>query len=238
MNIRKLLLSAVAPAPLPESKDYRRSFIWQDSVGQKPVDAGLVELSLKAGLRALDLSLDHLDDRDGHDGLHKIWPGEHYRLIAALIEMLQPKRIVEFGTYTGLSSLSMLSAMPADGRIDTYDVLAWNQFPVSPLREDDFKDGRIVQHVENLAESEVAEKNRSILAEADFLFIDGPKDGVTEPKLFENLKQVGLKDGAIMVIDDIFNYHLIPTWDAIESPKFNITSLGHWTGTGIVRWRN
>lgn len=235
MNVRKLLLNILSPPPLPVAKEYRRTVMWPDCIGQRPVDDGMIDLALRAAQRARTLSLAELDERD-KARLHRVWPGEHYRLLAALVELLQPASIVEFGTYSGLSSLAMLSTLPKHGRIATFDLLPWQQFVGTPLRESDFKEGRLVQHLDNLAEWSVAEKHRSLLEGADFFFIDGPKDGVTEPRLFENLQRLRLKTGSVFVIDDIHNQRLISTWDQLPFAKYDITSLGHWTGTGLMRW--
>jgi len=42
--------------------------------------------------------------------------------LAALVRLTGAKRILEFGTFTGYSSISMASALPPDGRIITCDV--------------------------------------------------------------------------------------------------------------------
>jgi hypothetical protein len=39
-----------------------------------------------------------------------------------------------------------------------------------------------------------------------------------------------------MVFDDILTFGMAQTWYGIEKPKLDITSLGHWTGTGMVDW--
>jgi caffeoyl-CoA O-methyltransferase len=44
------------------------------------------------------------------------------RLLTALVAMLQPLNVLEIGTFTGYSALSMAEALPADGRIVTCDI--------------------------------------------------------------------------------------------------------------------
>jgi caffeoyl-CoA O-methyltransferase len=44
------------------------------------------------------------------------------RFLAALVRLLGARRILELGTFTGYSSISMASALPPDGRIITCDV--------------------------------------------------------------------------------------------------------------------
>jgi caffeoyl-CoA O-methyltransferase len=44
------------------------------------------------------------------------------QFLATLVRLSGARRILEFGTFTGYSSISMASALPADGRIITCDV--------------------------------------------------------------------------------------------------------------------
>jgi predicted O-methyltransferase YrrM len=44
------------------------------------------------------------------------------RFLAAVVAMVRPRLVLEIGTFTGYSSLSMAEALPADGRIITCDI--------------------------------------------------------------------------------------------------------------------
>ena len=44
------------------------------------------------------------------------------RFLELLVAGTGAKRVLEIGTFTGYSALSMAAAMPADGRIDTLDI--------------------------------------------------------------------------------------------------------------------
>ena len=44
------------------------------------------------------------------------------RLLTALVALLRPRSVLEIGTFTGYSALSMAEALPADGRIVTCDI--------------------------------------------------------------------------------------------------------------------
>lgn len=236
MNIRKALTNLILPSPIPESTSYRRTVMWPDCMGRQPIADELISLALQAGQRAQALKLSELDQRCGANGPHKTWPGQHYRLLAALVDILQPASVVEFGTYGGLSSLAMKTTLPSGSRLATFDVVGWKDIPDNCLRAEDFADGSLVQHIDNLADSAVVEKHRDLLENADFLFIDGPKDGVTEQKMFAHFTRLNFKRSPIFVIDDIHDYKFLDVWDAIPHAKYDITSFGHWTGTGLVRW--
>ena len=44
------------------------------------------------------------------------------RFLATLVALARPKLVLEIGTFTGYSALSMAAALPEDGRIDTLDI--------------------------------------------------------------------------------------------------------------------
>lgn len=72
--------------------------------------------------------------------------------------------------------------------------------------------------------------------EAELIFIDGPKDGVFEYKLVEYFKELNLDNNPIIFFDDINQIEMLNLWHDIEKPKFDITSLGQFTGTGLIDW--
>ena len=44
------------------------------------------------------------------------------RLLTMLVQLVQPRRILEIGTFTGYSALSLAAGLPAEGRLDTIEV--------------------------------------------------------------------------------------------------------------------
>lgn len=196
----------------------------------------LVALALQAAQRAAQLQLPDVVARcaSPHDRrLVELWPGEHYRLLAALVEILRPQLVVEVGTFTGMGSLSMASALEAEAKLVTFDILPWSSFPDTLLREEDF--GRIEQRLGDLSEETTFAQHRDLFARADLIFLDGPKDGRFEPVLHRLLTGT-VKPSALIVYDDIRLLTMVELWRSIATPKYDATSLGHWTGTGLVRY--
>ncbi|HXB14345.1 MAG TPA: class I SAM-dependent methyltransferase [Solirubrobacteraceae bacterium] len=162
------------------------------------------------------------------------WPGEHYKLLVGLVGLLAPKLIVELGTATGLSAIAMRSALPPGGRIVTFDVLEWNAYPNTVLTDADFADGRIEQRCEDLSTSAGLSANAQRLREADFIFVDALHDGEQERRFVRGFDQVGLERGPIVMFDDIRLWRMLGFWREIARPKLDLTSFGHWSGTGLV----
>jgi len=203
----------------------------------------LIDLTLDAVKALPGISIDEVNSRPGvHRALepHRLlqWPGEHYKLLAAIVSVLKPRRVIEIGTFEGWSSLSMKQYLPQDGLITTFDIAAWNTFANSCLNDTDFADGRLIQVVEDLSKPDVVARNKHALEEADFVFVDGPHDGPTEYMMMENLNTLNFTEQPIFVFDDIKMHSMLKFWRDLRMPKLDITSFGHWSGTGISEWRS
>jgi len=194
----------------------------------------LVEGARVAGVRAFDLDLSNLHQRSRSAfttlSLH---PGEHYCLLAALVEHIQPSLVVEIGTFTGLSALAILSTLPTGARLISYDIVPWSTFPEHALRDADFDDGRLEQRIGNLADPGYFQQNRKVLQSASMVFVDGPKDGAFEPKFFRLLSGLPRAQSCWVVFDDIRLWKMLAFWRGISLPKLDATSVGHWSGTGL-----
>jgi len=196
----------------------------------------LIDLIAPVANRAKQARLSGLARRGAPDFVH-LWPGEHYRLLAALVEELKPEKVVDIGTFTGLSALAMLSALPSSAIVITVDVIPWHEILGTFLAESDFADGKLSQLVCDLGRPENAIKHADLLRDADLLLVDGPKDGVFERRLLENFVRIGLKSRAMLVFDDVRLWNMLEIWRMITCPKLDFTSLGHWSGTGLVEWK-
>jgi hypothetical protein len=67
--------------------------------------------------------------------------------------------------------------------------------------------------------------------------VDGPKDGIFERKLLQQLETVEFHKPLLVVMDDIRFWNMLAIWQEITRPKLDLTSFGHWSGTGLVEWR-
>jgi predicted O-methyltransferase YrrM len=126
------------------------------------------------------------------------------RLLKALVAVLQPTTVLEIGTFTGYSSLSMAEALPPQGRIITCDIsekhvaLAREHIATSPYA--DRIEIRVGPAIETLA---------TLDGPFDLVFIDADKAGYLDyyeavmPKL--SARGVVLADNVLWsgrVLDD------------------------------------
>ena len=233
MNVRKLLLGKILPPPVPLTHRLYSMVIPPDAWKSRPNER-LLNLALRTAARAQTLELTDLAARAGASV--NSWPGEHYRLVAALVAELGAKHVVEIGTYTGTASLAMLGQLPPDGSLTTFDVIPWRELHPVSLRDADFADGRLKQELSDLQAFSNMERYRDIFQKADFIFVDAAKDGVMEQRFLDNFRKLGLPQGPIVMFDDIREWKMLRIWNEITEPKLDITSFGHWTGSGWIDW--
>lgn len=199
--------------------------------------ARLLDIALQAASLARTIELPAVSARLKHPPLYPdIWPGEHYRLLAALVELLQPKVILEIGTATGMSALAMRERLPAAGKILTFDLVPWDQFTESCFTADDFADGRIVQYIADLTKPWNLKLFHELILPAELIFFDAAKDGVGEQELIDLFRPLPFAKPPLVVFDDIRLWNMLAIWRGISAPKLDITSFGHWSGTGLVDW--
>ena len=97
------------------------------------------------------------------------------RLLELLVWIARPQRVLEIGTFTGHSALSMAAALPEGGHIDACEIdperaaFAQSWFDRSP------HGSRITLHVGPAAETVAA-----LDGEFDFVFIDADKPGYVD----------------------------------------------------------
>ncbi len=198
----------------------------------------LIDLSLVACTAVPHAKLSIFDERLSKEPRRfDHWPGEHYRLLNALVRTLRPRRVIELGTCTGMGTLSLLQSLPSGGRITTFDPLGWETFGLTWLTPSDFADGRVVQVRDDVSTPDGIAPHRALFESTDLIFIDGHKDGYTEAGVLANLATLDLAPHVVVVVlDDIRVMNMIDVWHRILRPKMDLTSFGHWSGTGLIDW--
>ncbi len=198
----------------------------------------LIDLSLLAAHKASQLDLQAIASRfpDNIANAINLWPGEHYRLLAALIDILQPGLVITIGTSTGASILSIKDNLPANGKIITYDTTSWSQRSDCGLVETDF-DMQLQQKLVDLSDPVQAQSEQGLLEQADIIIIENSRDEHQVRDYCELLDILSFNKPPLVVLDDTRVVPMLKTWRAISHPKLDLTSFGHWTGTGLIEWK-
>jgi len=203
--------------------------------GSHQSDGALARLVLDAASDAFDVASNELVNRC-HTAEQRAWaaewPGEHYRLLPALARQLGSGVAVEVGTFTGMGTLALLEG--AD-RVVTYDLVPWDAVPHAVIRHDDIARGRVMQRLGDLSDEAFFRSQTDTLAGAELIFIDGPKDRSFERRFTELLCDTFRGSGKVLVFDDIRVANMVTFWGRLDLDKFDATSYGHWSGTGLAR---
>src|SRR4051794_16703107 len=107
--MRRVLSGSARSIPL-QAPGAQWSAIGSSSTAAGETPDELVRLMLDAGHECLQVQLEEVARRcdEEYAAYVRQWPGEHYRLLAGLVSLLQPSLVVEIGTYRGHSALSLL----------------------------------------------------------------------------------------------------------------------------------
>ena len=117
------------------------------------------------------------------------------RLLALLAKMIEPKKILEVGTYTGYATLCMAEGLATGGSIDTIDYneeLSYIQrryFDQSPYRS------QIVQHL-----GEAKDVIKTLKGPYDLVFLDADKENY--PQYFDLIIDK-LETGGVILSDNV-----------------------------------
>lgn len=197
----------------------------------------LFDISLEAIAQARKVDVSWISKRMARPPYYPdVWPGEHYKLLAALVMTQKPGRVIEIGTFQGLSALAIKGSLPQGGEVITVDIVPWNEVKDSALRASDFEDGRLRQVIGDLSDHAFFSSFAATLSGCDLLFVDAPKNVIFEQTLLQHLATIRLPPNALMLFDDIRQWNMLKIWREIARPKLDLTSFGHWTGTGIIDW--
>lgn len=121
----------------------------------------------------------------------------HYqgRLLSMLSKLINPKNILEIGTYTGYSALCLAEGMRSDGILHTIDIneelldLQKRYFEASPWKD------QIVQHL-----GDATEIIPSLKEDFDLVFIDADKPNY--PVYFQQIMEK-LRPGGVILSDNV-----------------------------------
>lgn len=197
-------------------------------------NADLLDLAVNAARIAAEIDLTQLHVRSATARRYlSVFPGEHYHLLAGVVRCMKPARVTEIGTFTGLSALAILQELDAGAKLTTYDIVPWNEIPDTALRQDDFASGRLEQRIGDLANPDVFMKNQEVLLGSELIFVDGPKDGVFEPAFVHLITNTQRTSRALLIFDDVRLWNMVGLWADLDLPKLDMTSFGHWSGTGF-----
>jgi hypothetical protein len=185
--------------------------------------ANLANIDLKSKVQPLlkDYALDH-------DELFGVPGQQHYTLLAYLSSLVAGSTIIDIGTHRGASALSLSTCEKTT--IYSFDI----------QRKVFLRDLPNVNYeLADLWDDTVFEYWKPTIMNSSIILLDvDPHNGTMEYDFYLKLKKIGYQ--GLLVCDDIWYFkemrdkfwHLIPS-----NEKVDITALGHWSGTGVISFR-
>ena len=118
------------------------------------------------------------------------------RFLKLLVQIARPRLVVEVGTFTGYSALSMAEGLPEGGRVITCEIN-----PEAQRVAQDAFDGSAYGKKIEIRMGPALETIRSITDPIDFAFIDADKTGY--PDYYEAILS-RMPSGGVIVLDNMF----------------------------------
>lgn len=219
----------------PPGNSFYSAFYSQDQ-NHQPVSELFFAKLIKSVSQARTMQRKKYVSESLKDKHFNIYPGEHYKLLSALVENFSVRQSFEIGSFRGLGSLALLGEDTKSRSVITNDLVPFQEFE-SVIPEKMFQDDQITQLIGNLLDDQFFLDTQEFIKTSDLIFLDGPKDGLFEYQILNRLSSLQFPTTQLLIIDDINFANMISLWRSIASPKIDLTSFGHWSGTGIVEIR-
>jgi hypothetical protein len=146
---------------------------------------------------------------------------EHYKLLAYLSTVITSKKIIDIGTYFGFSATAF--AYNKDKQIISYDIFDWipdDKITIKSAENVQLKVMNCLYDIDNIIDT-------------DLIMIDIDHNGNNELNILDTLRKANYK--GLVLLDDIgLNEEMIKLWNDIPEKKIDISSVGHWSKTGLV----
>lgn len=183
---------------------------------------------VKKILKITNQELDNLDTSyvnnyqltSNRDYFHGKSGDEHYRLLMLISSFYDGEILFDVGTNVCLSSIALQNNSDKN-KIKSFDVE--KILPTNP----------IINNIEYI----IGDSTKDVdFINTPFIFLDTYHDGIYEKIMYEHIKNTNWK--GILMLDDIhLNEPMKDYWNSFTEEKYDITNIGHWSGTGIVLFK-
>ena len=147
---------------------------------------------------------------------------EHYRLLAHISQTDDLVDILDVGTLKGCSALAF--SVNSKNKVRSFNV--GNEFDLNytPL------------NAEFIIDNVLNGDYNSVILGSKYIMLDTYHDGTFEKEFYDHLVSINYK--GYLLLDDIhLNFEMERFWGSITKEKYDITNIGHSTGTGVVYFK-
>jgi hypothetical protein len=144
---------------------------------------------------------------------------EHYRLLAHISQTNDLVDILDVGTLKGCSALAF--SVNSKNKVRSFNVLNELDLNYTPL------------NAEFIIDNVLNGNYNSVILGSKYIMLDTYHDGTFEKEFYDYLISINYK--GYLLLDDIhLNFEMERFWGLITKEKYDITNIGHSTGTGLV----
>jgi hypothetical protein len=140
---------------------------------------------------------------------------EHYRLLAFISTLYNGVTLLDIGSYQGSSAIAL--SFNKKNKIISYDIEHQPEIADIKISNIEFIKGNVLKH-------EIT---------APFILLDTYHDGTFEQEFFDHLLKINYK-GLVMFDDINLNKEMSNFWNGLKNEKYDLTHIGHHSGTGIA----
>jgi predicted O-methyltransferase YrrM len=145
---------------------------------------------------------------------------EHYRLLSQISNMLDSKILLDVGTFKGCSALAL--SMNQSNELKSFDINPGHR-----------RLSKVPDNVEFIIDDILRDQYKDLILSSPFILLDTDHTGPVEHEFYSHIKSLGWR--GVLLLDDIhLNDPMKEFWSSIQDEKEDITSIGHWSGTGLV----
>lgn len=141
---------------------------------------------------------------------------EHYRLLIYISNLFENKTLFDIGTNACRSAVAL--SHNVFNKVKSFDII--QILPTNPN----------IINVEFILGDSMKDSD---LQNCPFIFLDVDHDGSYENIVYKHLKEINWK-GFLMLDDINLNDPMKEFWNNITEEKYDLTSKGHWSGTGLA----
>ena len=156
--------------------------------------------------------------------------GNIYQWLTLAVRLVEPRRVLELGAYTGASTLMLYSGLPAGAALVSVDIERDHRFVPPEV----LADPRVRIVIGN--DLDLSIYGGAIPEEVDFLFIDtehSHEQISREWRIYRSL----LAEEALVVLDDIRMHDMFRFWEEVPHEKCELTHDCHQSGFGVFLFR-
>jgi hypothetical protein len=136
-------------------------------------------------------------------------------LLVYISQLYKGVTLLDIGSYQGSSAIAL--SFNKKNKVLSYDLVHQPEIQEIKIPNIKFIKGDILK-------DEIT---------APFIILDTYHDGTFEQKFVDYLEKINYK-GLVMFDDIYLNNEMTNFWDGLKNEKYDLTEIGHHTGTGIA----